>query len=71
MSKKFICLALVATFLALSFLAEAQQAKKIPRVGVLWPTAPPDPFLDAFKQGLRELGYIQGKNIAFEERWAE
>src|SRR5947209_667431 len=61
---------LAALFLVLSVSAEAQP-KKVPRIGVLWPTAPPDPFFDAFKQGLRELGYIQGQNIGFEERWAE
>ena len=66
---------IVAWMLALAIapfrFAEAQQPKKVPRIGVLWPTAPPDPFFDAFKQGLRELGYVQGQNIAFDERWAE
>jgi putative tryptophan/tyrosine transport system substrate-binding protein len=65
------CFALCAMLFALSVHVEAQQAKKVPRIGVLWPTAPPDPFFDAFKQGLRELGYVQGQNIAFDERWAE
>jgi putative ABC transport system substrate-binding protein len=71
MNKTSVGLALAALLLALSFAVAAQQAKKVPRIGVLWPTSAPDPFFDAFKQGLRELGYTQGQNIAFEERWAE
>jgi len=56
---------------ALGFSAQAQQAKKVPRVGVLRPGSPPDPYVDAFRQGLRDLGYVEGKNIAIEYRWAE
>ena len=72
-SKKiqFFGFTLCAMFFALCFSAEAQQSGKVPRIGVLWPTAPPDPLFDAFKQGLGELGYVQGQNIAFDERWAE
>ena len=55
----------------LSFPAAAQQAKKVPRVGVLRPGSPPDPYVDAFRQGLGDLGYVDGKNIAIEYRWAE
>jgi putative ABC transport system substrate-binding protein len=56
--------------------AQAQQPTKIPRIGFLsarstpTPTAP-DPSADAFRQGLRELGYIEGKNILVEYRYAE
>ena len=53
-------------------LAEAQQPKKVPRIGVLSPGSPgPSPLLDAFRQGLRELGYVEGQNIAIEYRFAE
>jgi putative tryptophan/tyrosine transport system substrate-binding protein len=52
--------------------AEAQQPKKVPRIGVLSPGSPgPSPLLDAFRQGLRELGYVEGQNIAVEYRFAE
>ena len=50
-------------------LAEAQQAK-VHRIGFLRTSAPPDAYIEAFRQGLKALGYIEGKNIAFEYRWA-
>ena len=54
---------------------EAQHAATIPRIGLLFPTSLSDPrtprFLEAFRQGLRELGYAEGQNIAMESRFAE
>ena len=50
------------------FLAEAQQLPAQALIGVLG--AGPGPHWDALRQGLRELGYIEGKNIIFEYRWA-
>jgi len=53
--------------------AEAQQPKKIPRIGYFVTsnlTASPERH-EAFRQGLRELGYIDGKNIVIEYRYAE
>ena len=59
--------------LALPFPARAQQPKKIRRIGYL--TAPSLSVnaarLEAFRQGLRELGYVEGKNIVIERRYAE
>ena len=50
--------------------AQAQpQAKKAPRIGVL--TGPADPGVEAFRQGLRELGYVERENITIERRSAE
>src|SRR5215467_127331 len=60
--------------LALFPLAYAQQPKKIPRIGYLSSTddpKTPGPSIEAFQQGLRDLGYIEGKNILVEYRYAE
>jgi putative ABC transport system substrate-binding protein len=51
--------------------AGAQQPVKLYRIGILSPDLPPPGFLEAFRQGLRELGYVEGQNIAFEIRSAE
>jgi putative ABC transport system substrate-binding protein len=72
---KMLCIALSTVLLTLSFPAAAQQSK-IPRIGFLQgrvaPTLTnPDPLGDAFRKGLRELGYIDGKNILLEQRYGE
>lgn len=56
----------------LPLVAEAQQVK-VPRIGILWGYSQPiaSPFAEAFRQGLRGLGYVEGQNIALEERWAD
>ena len=55
--------------------AAAQPREKVPRVGYLSPGSPSDLArqrrFEAFRQGLRELGYVEGQNIAIEPRWAE
>jgi len=73
MSKIILCLALCALFVALSLPADAQQPKKVPRIGVLHSGSPSSTAAqrDAFRQGLRELGYIEGQNITVEHRYAE
>src|SRR5881397_2173682 len=73
MSKNVICLALGAMLLLLGLPAGAQQPKKVPRIGYLvanFPTTSPA-RTEAFRQGLRELGYVEGKNIVIESRYAE
>ena len=66
---------LAGGLLAAPLAAEAQQAANIPRVGFLSPSSLSDPrtsrYFQAFRQGLRELGYVEGQNIAIESRWAE
>jgi len=51
--------------------AQAQQAEKIYRIGVLFFGSRNQPHLESFLRGLRELGYVEGKNIVFEYRYAE
>jgi putative ABC transport system substrate-binding protein len=65
---------LVAAMLfAVAVIAEAQQPKKIPRIGFLGALSPSSisARIEAFRQGLRELGYVEGKNLVIEYRWAE
>src|SRR5438552_13474342 len=62
---------LAGGLLAAPLAAEAQEAGKVARIGVLNSGSPPAPFVEAFKQGLRELGYVEGRNITIEYRWAE
>ena len=73
MHKKITRLALCALLLALPFPAQAQQPKKIPRIGYL---SVGDPASDStraegIRLALRERGYIEGQNIAIEYRYAE
>src|SRR5215471_14932765 len=57
---------------ALCFPVEAQQPKKVPRIGFLAVSLIPNsPNREAFRQGLRGLGYVEGKNIIVEYRYAE
>jgi putative ABC transport system substrate-binding protein len=51
--------------------AEAQQAAKIARIGYLAPALAAGPVLEAFRQGLRDLGYVEGRNLVIEYRAAE
>ena len=51
--------------------ARAQQRRKVWRVGALQPGAPPDPLLETIKDGLRDLGHVEGRDLVFEPRWAE
>jgi ABC-type uncharacterized transport system substrate-binding protein len=71
MTVTFGC-ALALGILTTPLTADAQRAAKLPRVGVLSPfISASDPFLGAFRQGLRELGYVEGRNVVLEYRSAE
>jgi len=64
----FLC----ALLFAVQVPADAQQPKKVPRIGYLSPLSPStDNRSEAFRQGLSELGYIEGQNIAIEYRYTE
>jgi putative tryptophan/tyrosine transport system substrate-binding protein len=68
-----IGLILILSLLTAPPAANAQQRGKVPRIGVLLPGSPTPEYerrLDAFRQGLRELGYIDTQNILLEYRWA-
>ncbi len=68
MSKKILCVALGALLVALSSPAEPQQAK-IPRVGFLRVVGYSEKsYVEAFRQELKTLGYVEGKNIDLEYR---
>jgi putative tryptophan/tyrosine transport system substrate-binding protein len=71
MNKKFWLFTLL--FLVAGTLAQAQQPKKVPRIGYLTASTPAAqlPSSKALREGLRELGYIEGQNIAIEFRYAE
>ena len=73
MRKKFIGLALCAMLFAPCSSAEAQQPTKVPRIGLLrsGSAASHASSHEAFRQGLRELGYEEAKNILIEYRYAE
>lgn len=70
MRKTIIGLVLGSILLALSFLAEAQQSGKVPRIGLLISASSAETatFIDGFRQGLREAGYVEGKDIVLEIR---
>src|SRR5262245_52980031 len=64
---------LALTLFAAPLAADAQQAGKVPRIGFLPLTSPSDRprLLDAFRQRLRELGWVEGQNIGIDYRYAE
>jgi putative ABC transport system substrate-binding protein len=68
----FVLLCLLPTVLRPNGLVEAQQQKKIPRIGYLSSLShSSDPRAEPFRRALRELGYAEGQNIAIEYRYAE
>ena len=71
MKTKITVLTLYAMLFALCASAEAQQPGKIPLVGILFIGGRDQPHLQSFKQGLRERGYTEGKNIKLEYKYAE
>src|SRR5215813_4074406 len=78
MKKRITVITLCAMLFSLSGYAEAQQPKSVPKIGFLSrdlhpadSRAPAPRNLEAFRQGLRELGYVEGKNIVIEYRYSD
>jgi putative ABC transport system substrate-binding protein len=70
---RVVSILFLAILLAVAVIADAQQAKKVPRIGFLGAAYPSTNAarIEAFRQGLRALEYVEGKNIIIEWRWAE
>ena len=75
MKERILFLVIGSFILGAVYSVEAQQpAKTLPRIGVIASTGAPgtsSPWVDSFQLGLRELGYIEGKNVLIERRYAE
>src|SRR5690348_14613034 len=71
MNRKIFCLALCALLFLLCVSAHAQQQKKFVRIGFLTVRAGVEAREEVFRQGLQELGYVEGRNIAIEWRFAK
>jgi putative tryptophan/tyrosine transport system substrate-binding protein len=73
MSKTILSLAVGGLLLALGLSAEAQQAKKVHRIGYLSPSDPASgsALIEGILLALRELGYVEGQNIIIEYRYAD
>jgi putative ABC transport system substrate-binding protein len=65
------CIAIFVVLTGWVCVAQAQQPARLPRVGILFMGGRDQPHLESFKQGLREHGYSEGKNIVLEYRYAE
>jgi putative ABC transport system substrate-binding protein len=70
MRKSLSLVLILATLGTTTAIAEAQKSAKVPKIGFL-SGGLRGPIHEAFRQGLRELGYVEGKNIVIEYRWAE
>jgi ABC-type uncharacterized transport system substrate-binding protein len=73
MDRRMFISALGGGLLAMPLAAEAQEAGKLPRVGIIVPVepaSPTEPNVAAFRQEMRSLGYVEGQNIAIEYRYA-
>jgi putative ABC transport system substrate-binding protein len=71
MTARVLPVLLALGLLAAALGAAAQPAGKVPRIGALVTWGPGEPTEKAFRQGLRDLGYVEGRNITVEYRYAE
>src|SRR5258708_19862708 len=68
MDRRTFLLATAGGLLAAPLAAEAQRTTRVPRIGILG--SHDVPFWQSFREGLRELGYVEGSSITIEYRWA-
>ena len=71
--RRVLAVTLAVAFLAAPLVVKAQPAGRVPRIGILGfsrPATAASNQVDPIRQGLRELGYVEGQNIIIEERWA-
>src|SRR5262245_38952110 len=73
MTHTILALAILLSIFTVPLVAEAQQTTKVPRIGVFWPGTPAVTLdlNEALKQGLRENGYIEGRNVILERRYGD
>src|ERR1700720_2555307 len=71
MNRNIFSVALCVLLLVLCVSAHAQQPKQISRIGFMGGESARSPEVDAFRQGLRDLGYVEGKNLSLEYRFVE
>jgi putative ABC transport system substrate-binding protein len=74
MRRMGLAVVLAVGLFAVPLVAEGQQPQVVYRVGVLSPFSAsfgPGPSFEAFRQTFRELGYVEGRNVALEYRWAD
>ncbi len=74
MTRQLFCFVFCGWLFALSVPADAQQPTRSPRVGFVSGTGDvnnPGPFVTAFRRGLSDLGYVEGKNIHVEYRYVQ
>jgi putative ABC transport system substrate-binding protein len=71
--KNILSILLIIAVVVVGAIAQAQQVKKIPRIGFLVPgsAASYSGRIEAFRRGLRDLGHVEGKDIVIEYRYAE
>jgi putative ABC transport system substrate-binding protein len=68
--REFICLIGGSAAATWPLVTHAQQ-RAMPVIGILSPDTPASPYVEALRAGLQELGYVDGRNVRYEYRWAE
>ena len=69
MKRRALAILLLTLVALVPAVSRGEQANKVIHIGFLRPDAP-DFLLDAFREGLRDLGYVEGRNVVIESRWA-